>query len=570
MISLVLAMAASDAQAAKVVQVTGRTTASAHGEAYLQLAPREVLQKGDKLSGPGGVAIPVLEVVGRRARVQLSRRGALRKGDSISTPASGNKKPPAELPQLTDWKVKGGDAGTAGDPTLWPAAWRRLRVAGRTLIEARTGLGTGLPAGRLRGDMTLIGYGLLGPGGGLGAVRLSSRLDVPQVAGLPLDYRHELSLYLDSIGTDQGGFRARRPLEVRRLELALAVDPGRAWGGRLGRVVVADGAGQQVVDGAAASYLVGEAVQVDVYGGVGPDMVSLAPRFDVGRFGAGATWQGRLFGAAALASLAWGGSTFDGGLDRQLLGTRLHMNLPWGGRLQGQFDAALQQPDQGADGGATTAKAPLQPHRAWLSLSSPEFAGWRARLRYSYYRAMPDRELLATMNWHVFTASRQHDLYLQFDGPQGDGWWWMPALWAGHRATDDKMHGFRVGGTVRAGLNAGRWTWSTALSGQSPISRQAMAWIGGALRGGALSLGCRWRYNDALALSGRLSGHMDEVLPIETTAWRAGARLGVDWMRGPWLVDVGVGLDKGIVVDTPWAKDAVDWLDATLMVRRAF
>ncbi len=558
-------LAAPPADCAQVVYVTGRTAASPHGEAFLKLASRESAAKGDMVKGPRDVKVAVLEVVGGRARVRIPRRGALRKGDAVMIPPQrGDKEPPPTLPRTTTWKVEAPLAGMegAGDPTLWPAAWRRLRGAQRKLLVARQGARRRDAPGRLRGDLVLIGYGLLAPGGGptQAAVRLSSRLELPQVAGLPLDYRHELSLYLDNIGEDQGGWRARRPIEVRRLELALAVAPGRSLGGRLGRLVVADGAGQQVVDGAAASYLVGESLQVDVFGGIGPDMVSLGPRFDVGRFGAGATWMGRLFDGPALASLAWGGSTFDGGLDRQVLGSRLHVDMPWGGRLQGQLDAALQQSAQ---------DPAVQPHRAWLSLSSPTLWGWRARLRYSYYRALPNRELLASLPWSTFINSRRHDLYLQFDGPQ-DGWWWMPALWAGHRATDDRLDGFRAGASVRAGWTAGSWTWSTAVSAQSPISTLAMATVGSAVRGGALSLGCRWRLTEAFALSARLAGHVDEVMPVKATVWRTGGRLGLDWLSGPWLLDVGLGVDKAWAMESPWPANSLDWLDATMMLRRAF
>ena len=568
-----LALAHSGAAvAAEVVQVTGRTAGSAAGEAFVKLAQGEALAAGDRLTTPGGRTVEVVEVVGQRARVRLSPRGRLRKGDQVQRAAAqagaGTARPrraTARAPKQA-WKIAPAATPASANVALWPTLWRRLRTAERKLIAARQqGRGPATP-GQPRGDLTFVGVGLLpvGANQGWASARLGSRVQWPGLAGLPLDYRHELSLYLDSIGADQGGRRARRPLEVRRMRLAMAVSPARPWGGRLGRIVVGDGAGGQLVDGAATSLRLGQQVEIEAYGGMGPDLVSLAPRFDAARFGAGATWTGRLFGDQALASLAWGGQLFNGALDRQVLGSRLHLTLPWVGRIDGQFDAALQQPD------ARGHRPPLQPHRAWLGIAGPSWGGWRPRLRYSYYRAISSRELRAAMAWATLPASQQHDIYLQMDSPHDGGWWWTPALWGGHRAGADKLDGFRVGGTVRAGVSVGRWSWHGSVGGQSPLSPQAEALLGGALRGGSVGAGGRWQTTDALAVSARLSGHMDEVLPIGSKTWRVGSRLGVDWARGPWLVDLGLGLDKGLTVDAPWRGDAVDWLDLTAVVRRSF
>ena len=548
-------------RAAEVVQVTGRTQASPHGEAYLKLAPREALVVGDQLASKGGAAA-VLEVAGRRARVRLPKRGALRLGDHVQPPAAKGATP--SPPTLTQWKVAPA-AASGGDFVRERAIWQRLQAAERKLIVARKQADTGVDGGRIRGDLTLVGIGLMPTGSSpaWASMRLGSRMQWQQVAALPVDYRHELSLYLDSIGDSQGGWRARRPLEVRRLELAMAVSPERSLGGRLGRIVVGDGVGGQLVDGAAANLRLGEQVTVEAYGGMGPDLVSLAPRFDAARFGVGATWMGRLFGDQALAALAWGGQLFDGGLDRQLLGSRLHVTLPWVGRVDGQFDAALQQ-------SGTVGPAPVfQPHRGWLGIRSPAFGGWRARLRYSYYRAISSRELAATMAWAVLPQSRNHDVYLQFDSPRSGGWWWMPALWAGHRAAGDGLSGYRLGGSLRAGVGAGRWSFNSSLGAQAPLSSEAEAWIGGSMRGAHAAVGGRFEATESLALSARLDGHVDEVLPVGARAWRTGGRLGVDWARGPWFLDLSLGLDKGLTVAAPWPADSVDWLDLTLVLRRS-
>ena len=565
---LLALMAPAPGFAAEVVQVTGRTAASPDGEAFLKLTKDEALAAGDHLKASGGEAVEVLEVVGQRARVRVPAKGGLRVGDKLG--GSRSQEPKANPLAAKLWKVAPGAvtgaSSAAANFDRDRAIWRRLRAAQRTLIVARKQARGQGETGQLRGDITLIGLGLMptGDSPSWGALRLSNRLQWQGVAGLPLDYRQELSLYLDSIGDGQGGLRARRPLQVRRLELAMAVSPERSVGGRLGRIVVGDGAGGQLVDGAATNLRLGQRVTIEAYGGMGPNLVSMAPQFDVARFGAGATWTGRLFGDQALAALAWGGQLFDGSLDRQLLGSRLHLTLPWVGRVDGQFDAALQQSEPGS------AEPPLQPHRGWLGISSPEFWGWRARLRYSYYRALSSRELQATMAWAVLPESRQHDLYLQFDSTRAGGWWWIPALWTGHRAGGDALDGFRLGGTLRAGVTVGRWSWNGSLGAQSPLSSVADAWVGSSMRGASVALGGRFQATDSLALSARLDSHVDEVLPVAVTAWRAGGRLGVDWARGPWLVDVNLGLDKGIDVASPWPANAVEWLDLTLVVRRSF
>lgn len=581
------------AQAATVTALTGATKSAPHGTAYVQMDDKERVVAGGSLrvgSGKSGRSLTVIEAFGQRALVAVPKRTRLKVGQRLQILDATPNKRPAPSPKV--WDRDGRDWAEEERPDVAPRLesddWRVVRVRPRELVKWSGQRGGKRSTERTRGDVQLATVLVKRTGitsDPLLQAQLSSRLFVPRVFGGLVRYRHDVSVYFDTIGGGQGGERARRPLRIRQLEVGTAPYRSRPWSVRGGRIVVPDGSGWQAVDGAAASMRLGDAWSVRAFGGFGPDIVSSNVQLDVQRFGAAVGYDQDTGSSVISAATGYSGTLYGGLLDRQLWGARAYIKRP-AGTVRADVDLAFggaSLTDTGAAGlnpkgsgeAANTGQTGVRLHRAWLGVTSDSTQPAVARLRYSYYATQAWRELAMAVATDALLPSARHNAVLSVDWRDVNGPWVSPMLFGGYASGEDRWDGARAGGGVSAGWTGDTWSASLGVSGQRGFEQTVrVGEFDSVQRNGQIDrlsgfLGGRWRWSRRLGLGARLSANQTTIHLVDATATRARVRLLADWLAPPWTFAASVGVDRALDMPSYYTQDRVDWLDATLLVRRS-
>lgn len=548
--------------AAEVVQVV-RARQGKGGIAYLRLAQGEIVREGDTFTFAGG-ALRVEQVGGPRARAVWTTGGP-RAGDkaTLVVPAAGAGRaaPPAPIAQAWKTAAPGGlvSGSAARDAAIF---WARTRMAPRPLVVARrtrAGQQDEAPA-RVEGDLLLTAAAVAtgSPVPSWAAARLSSRLEVPGIGGMPLVYRHALSLYGDSIGTDLGGARARRLLEVRRMSLAWEPGAASPFWARVGRVLASSATTLQQVDGAVVGAAAG-GFELEAHGGLSPDLVSLAPRTDAARYGGTLRWRPTLGALQGEVSAGWSGARTAGGAEAHLLGARIQAEHAAWGEVLAELDLAAGAPElQGTAMEGEVLRSSLRPVRGWLGLTTRAFGSWRYRMRYSHHKAELTRELALVMPWDSWVTATDHTLLLSADGELGGGWWLSPWLDGGYADSAERFDGFRFGGGLRAGWRGVDWSW------------RALAWTAVAEHATSVTAGTGTRHllSERLSLSLNARYRRDDMSLQSAVAHRVRLDGGLDWITGPWTLEVLLGGEQVVAGPGASAAGDLDLLDCLLVVRR--
>ncbi len=528
-------------------------------EVYLQLAPGESLEVGAVVpAGKSAPALTAVEVVGARVRLEAAEPVALRAKDRLDllsgTPPSAMPLPPPPK----GWKLAPpGLAGRAEILKGQAETWRRVLVARRPWVDDVRRMGGQRPA-RVDGQVTLVGVGLLGQDGRSYALaRLGNRLDVLGIAGTPLSWRHDLAVWLDSLGgvPSRAG---RRTWQVRQAELSLATAQGRSLGGALGRTLVPQGAGAGPIDGAALRLRLAEGVEASAFGGLTPSLASSAPDLRGQRLGAAVVVTGQTARWQGWAQAGWSLSRQDQAWDPHLLGLAGRLAHASGGEAEAELEVAAGAIDlQGtAYGGLARQDAELRPVRGLFGLAGPRLAGWQPRVRYSYYRAEITRELALALALPAWSPSRYHQVFATLDTPRLGRFEWQLQGWGSWTSSADVRESRRAGASLQTRLEqwpSPAWSWQLTLLGQD----------GSDLRGGSVALSGAWMPNDRWHPHARLRYALDRLQPSELRSESLDARLGVDWGSARWLVGVSLGARQTLST-SPYST--VDWLDATLLV----
>lgn len=549
--TLALLLVAFPAQAAEVTGLSAQRSEPGRGrEVFLRLEPGETATAGEVIAiGKRPDRLEIVEVVGQRARARLPQ-GTLRPGEVVPLP----RKPPAQpAPQPTPWQIQ---AEPPPPDPLAAQAWTLLAQAPRPLRVDRPG-GVRTSGTTVRGDVTLVGVGVLAPttGEAWGLARLSSRLDVQGLAGTALGWRHDLALALDDLGGMPGSSPRRRFL-VRQLELALQTTPQRRWGGSAGRTLVAEGAGSTAIDGAMARFRPTAELELHAFGGLAPSPISTAPDLEAPRVGAGATLD--LPNGKGWARLAWSTGRTAGGQEPHLLGLSAHLGEGRHGRAWAELELAAGQPDlQGTGWQARQDAAVVRPLRGLLSWEAPELAGWRAQFRYTYQDLEPTRALALALRDTPWGPARTHGLWLAAEGTAG-GWRIEPAAWGRLTQTNDPYESGGFGGGVRVARPFGTdGRWLTHLA----------TWLqhGGTLTQASLGGGTELAVRPDLRVHGRLRLGGGWLQTTAVPALDLEGRLGADWALRAWSLGLTVGSQR------TWDLDGglgTAWLDATLVLSR--
>lgn len=543
------------ARRATGAEVTG--TAAGGREIYLQLAPGETLQAGAVISaGKSAPALTVVEVVGPRARLEAAEPVALRARDHFDLPATAL--PPVASPPPRAWQLAPpGLAGRAEILRQQAEAWRTVLVARGPWVEDVRRMGRERSA-RVAGQVTLVGVGLLGRDGRSYALaRLSNRLDVLGIGGTPLGWRHDIAVWLDSLGgvPSRAG---RRTLQVRQAELNLATAPGRALGGAVGRTLAPLGAGAGPIDGAALRMRLGDGVEASAFGGLTPSIASTAPDLRGQRLGAGVVVTGKTASWLGWAQAGWSLSRQDQAWDPHLFGLAGRLAHASGAEVEAELEVAAGAIDlQGtAYGGLARQDGGLRPVRGLFGLVGPRLAGWQPRVRYSYYRAEITRELALAAPLPAWSPSRYHQLYATLETPRLGHVDLQAHGWTSWTESADPRETRRAGASLQTRLAqwpGPKWSWLLTLLGQD----------GTDLRGGSVALSGAWLPSERWQPHARLRYALDRLQPTGLRSETLDARLGVDWGSARWLVGVTVGARQTLSA----SPDAtVDWLDATLLV----
>lgn len=544
--------------AARAAEVTG--VAAGGREVFVRLAPGEVLAVGAQVPlGKKGATLQVIEVVGPRARLQAAEPVPLRPHDRLAVPVAPSQ--PVAAPALEpQWRVAPpppADRALAlqRQADAWQAA---LRVRQPWIDDAHV-LGRS-PSTRVTGHLTLVGIGMLdrGDGPAWGMLRLANRMEVQGLAGTPLEWRHDVALWLDHV-TGVPGSSPRRLAQVRQAELALATTPTRALGGTLGRTWAPTGTSAGMLDGATLRLRLAPGIEALAFGGLLPSLASTAVELQGSRYGAALQAQGDLGRWRGFGQANWSQARLGGAADRQLVGVLARGEHPRYGEVWAELELATSRADlSGTPWAGRDTGAAVRPTRALASWLGPNWAGWQTRLRYAYFRIEPSRELAWTLPGAEWNTSESHQVYASVDMPRLRRIDLQAAGWGSLSTSADPWESWRWGTLLRARLPAWptpAWAWSATVLGQS----------GTTLTGGSFAIGSEWMPAERWRWHARVRYALDRV---ETSAVRSDAldlRAGVDWGSLPWLVGVTVGGRQTLSTD---AALATDWLDVTLVVSR--